>query len=307
MLSRTDFIRKSLENHLFWGRIMKEHLIFIVAGAVSKDVNIIRQANILKDSASALLAEAINLSNGVLTPAALEAQQFVTENTLPAELKTQSLTGLPVNTALTVAEMNLVSDSAVLVPGLEMAVHSLNQRGIVLSAQIADFKGMVRDALLSCSIFNWNFPLLLDHIRREALMYNANLMNLEAGIDPVDPALAPQLEAFWNRIMEEHALFIRNYLDPTEEELFETAHSFAKKFDKLKDEAEAAAIAQRPVNGLTRRSLAAAEDIRDFKEQGTEGILMCQIKSVIAPLLADHVTREANHYIRILNVLQCNR
>lgn len=33
---------------------------------------------------------------------------------------------------------------------------------------------------------------------------------------------------------------------------------------------------------------------------GTEGILSCDISSVILPLLADHVLREANHYIRIL-------
>lgn len=307
MLSRTDFIRKSLETHLFWARIMKEHLIFIIAGAVSKDVNIIRQAHILKDSASALLAEAINLSNGVLCPGALESQQFVTENTLPAELKTQNLTGIPVNPALTEAEMHLMSDGAVVVPGLELAVHGLNQRGIILSAQIAEFKGIILNAVLSCNIFTWNFPLLIDHIRREALMYNANLRNLEAGVDPVDPALAPQLEAFWNRIMEEHALFIRQYLDPTEEELFETANSFAKRFDTLKEEAEAAAARNRPVRELTRRSLTATREIRDFKEQGTEGILMCQIKSLIAPLLGDHVTREANHYIRILNVLQAKR
>lgn len=41
--------------------------------------------------------------------------------------------------------------------------------------------------------------------------------------------------------------------------------------------------------------------LRDFKEEATKGILGCKIKSVILPLLADHVVREANHYIRLLN------
>lgn len=39
---------------------------------------------------------------------------------------------------------------------------------------------------------------------------------------------------------------------------------------------------------------------RDFKAAGTEGIEKCKIRSVILPLLADHVLREANHYIRLL-------
>jgi hypothetical protein len=41
-------------------------------------------------------------------------------------------------------------------------------------------------------------------------------------------------------------------------------------------------------------------DIRDFKRQGTEGIIQCKIRSITFPLLEDHVVREANHYIRML-------
>jgi len=39
---------------------------------------------------------------------------------------------------------------------------------------------------------------------------------------------------------------------------------------------------------------------RDFKVAGVEGIENCKIRSLILPLLADHVLREANHFIRIL-------
>ena len=34
---------------------------------------------------------------------------------------------------------------------------------------------------------------------------------------------------------------------------------------------------------------------------GAKGISGCKIRSVILPLLADHVLREANHYIRLLS------
>ncbi len=40
--------------------------------------------------------------------------------------------------------------------------------------------------------------------------------------------------------------------------------------------------------------------LRDFKKAGAEGIVECKIKSIILPLLADNVLREANHYIRVL-------
>jgi hypothetical protein len=51
---------------------------------------------------------------------------------------------------------------------------------------------------------------------------------------------------------------------------------------------------------VTEKSLKNTIDIRDFKKQGTEGLIQCNIKSIAYPLLGDHVMREANHYIRIL-------
>ena len=37
-----------------------------------------------------------------------------------------------------------------------------------------------------------------------------------------------------------------------------------------------------------------------FPILGTKGIVCCEVSSIILPLLADHVLREANHYLRIL-------
>lgn len=54
------------------------------------------------------------------------------------------------------------------------------------------------------------------------------------------------------------------------------------------------------VSQVTANSLEATTAIRDFKAQGTEGILNCQVKSIIIPLLGDHTLREANHFLRLL-------
>jgi len=51
---------------------------------------------------------------------------------------------------------------------------------------------------------------------------------------------------------------------------------------------------------LNTMSLQETIALKQFKEAGNDGILNCKIKSIIIPLLADHVLREANHYIRIM-------
>lgn len=47
-------------------------------------------------------------------------------------------------------------------------------------------------------------------------------------------------------------------------------------------------------------ALALTQKFRDFKRAGVQGIETCRIRSLILPLLADHVLREANHYTRVL-------
>ena len=54
------------------------------------------------------------------------------------------------------------------------------------------------------------------------------------------------------------------------------------------------------IKTVTDRTITETVKYRYFKKAGTEGITGCQIKSIILPLLADHVLREANHYLRIL-------
>ena len=95
--------------------------------------------------------------------------------------------------------------------------------------------------------------------------------------------------------MMEHALFIRGLLDPSETELIHSADGFAKDYSELLTSCHAA---HRQTLGIN--SLEETIKFRDFKIAGTQGIEQCKIRSVILPLLADHVLREANHYIRLL-------
>lgn len=108
-------------------------------------------------------------------------------------------------------------------------------------------------------------------------------------------------EKFWNRQMAEHAEFISHLLDPTESDLILQANSFAGQFNRLEHIATGSVEGTKTLVQLTLETIMATRALRDFKAAGTEGLLICKIKSLIIPLLADHVLREANHYLRILN------
>ena len=87
-------------------------------------------------------------------------------------------------------------------------------------------------------------------------------------------------------------------LDPSENELIVNSNKFANEFEKLIKRAES--ITDDTKLSVTDDTLSQTIKLRDFKKDGTKGILECKIRSIILPLLSDHVIREANHYIRIL-------
>ena len=98
--------------------------------------------------------------------------------------------------------------------------------------------------------------------------------------------------------MMEHAEFIRGLLDPTECELIHTADDFARDYCELLERANEQDCKVR--EEVSKKTMELTEKYRDFKAAGTEGITGCNIRSIILPLLADHVLREANHYLRLL-------
>ena len=98
--------------------------------------------------------------------------------------------------------------------------------------------------------------------------------------------------------MMEHALFIRGLLDPSEDTLIDTADEFADEFKNLIKEAQD--MTDATIDSVTDETLNQTIKLKDFKQAGVQGISSCKIRSIILPLLADHVLREANHYIRLL-------
>jgi hypothetical protein len=71
-------------------------------------------------------------------------------------------------------------------------------------------------------------------------------------------------------------------------------------FDELTQIAKRADQNVYELAGVTNQAMVEVEKIRDFKAKGAEGLLTCKIRSIIIPLLADHVLREANHYLKLL-------
>ncbi|WP_440193249.1 DUF2935 domain-containing protein [Anaerocolumna jejuensis] len=297
MLTQQQYVILSLELHMFFGRIMKEHSIFLEAGFTPANPDYSKAADQFKEQFEIVLLNAVNLGNGIITPTVASSGEIVTNYTLGSEQKTQNFTGIAINQNITKLEADLYgSPNPRITPELIQQVKQLNTLTIPLLDGLIDFKSNILNNVLSCYMFTVNYPLLIEHILREAKMYRSHLAALESGQNP-DSSIK-ETELFWDQIMMEHALFIRGLLDPSENQLISTSNNFAQEYAALLQEAKSAT--DRTIEGITGATLQETLKYRDFKEAGTKGISECKIRSIILPLLGDHVLRESNHFIRLL-------
>ncbi|EEG29371.1 hypothetical protein CLOSTMETH_03021 [[Clostridium] methylpentosum DSM 5476] len=299
MNNNQKYVILSLELHLFFARIMKEHSLFLEAGFTPEGAKFARQAEHFKQQFEMLLSRAVRLSDCIISPEVINSGEIITEFTLTAEKQTQRFTGIQIDKRITQMESKLRSGHNPCV-NLELVreVKQLNQTSIRLLNGLIQLKENLIHNVLNCRLFTVNYPLLLKHILREAKLYRTYVTNYENGRD-FDCQNMRQIEQFWNQIMMEHALFIRGLLDPSENALIETSDGFAKDYERLL--AQSRERSDLALISTTGESLEETLKFRDFKQAGTEGIQDCKIQSIILPLLADHVLREANHYIRLLS------
>lgn len=293
-----NYVTLSIETHLFFARIMKEHALFLEAGFPCKETQWIQRADRLRNEFENLLRQVMQFNCGLMNHEILKSQELVTQFTLPAERRTSQLTGISIDHRITMAEQQLEADcSGNRHKRMIRSINQLNRRAIHLLDELIGFKESILREVEEGCLFTFNYPLLIQHILREAKLYRSILTDLVEDQRVSYKKIRDQ-EMFWNQIMMEHAWFIRGLLDPTETELIESADHFAVEYGELLEMARTQNC--KAMDGIRRKSLEETLKYRKFKEAGAEGILNCEIASLILPLLADHVLREANHYIRIL-------
>jgi len=174
---------------------------------------------------------------------------------------------------------------------------------------IIAFKSKLLRLLIQCKAEpGSNYPLLLDHIRREA-MHFLNLLRKPVPEDPLFALL--QVEVFWLRIMKEHIEFVIHLLDPSERELILQAEEFRKTFSRLLETArDLESMAEtRPKNfntviRFTQNVIRNTMELRDFKAAAFELARLCELLSIVStPLLLDHIRREADKFLNEMEIL----
>ncbi|MGE7090656.1 DUF2935 domain-containing protein [Lysinibacillus sp. NPDC048646] len=183
----------------------------------------------------------------------------------------------------------------------------------IAATNIFAFKRKVLGLILTCQLPGANnFPLLVDHTSREANYFRKRLIELNEGkLKPLADEIIKE-NVFYLRIMADHAKFIGHLLDPSERKLVDMARDFSNDFDELLFQArdlESMKPQSQTVPLLDQfldQNRVSVVSLRNFKKTARDLIEECKIKSIIHPLLADHVFREAEHFLEIIDMFEAH-
>ncbi|WP_338470811.1 DUF2935 domain-containing protein [Niallia sp. XMNu-256] len=189
-------------------------------------------------------------------------------------------------------------------------VQAFNNEVYQAAVAIWSYKRKVLVLSLRCEIRSNNYPLLVDHISREAAYFANRLKDLNEGKLAYQPDTIIQENVFFLRIMADHAKFIGHLLDPSERKLVEQSREFSHDFDQLVFQA-VDLDSMRPqsetrplLDQFLNQNRVSVASLRDFKKTARDLIEACRIKSNIHPLLADHTFREAERFIEIIDLFE---
>jgi hypothetical protein len=175
------------------------------------------------------------------------------------------------------------------------------------------FKRHILHLLVDCRLCGaWLNPLFVDHLSREALYFRKLLKKISGcGMTfPVDAMVSENI--FWVRGIADHVKFIRGLADPSERGFVSQAKVLGEKFDGLSLQARDLASMlwhYRPNNELVQFEkdlrVASGEAV-DFFATAESLVARCAAAAVIPPLLVDHIRREGEHWLAVLELIrQC--
>ena len=293
-MTQEKYVILSLELHMFFGRIMMEHAMFLEARTMPESSELIKPAVWYRRQFENVLYNAVVLGDGIISEAAASSGEMITPYTLASEQRTDYFTNIGTNQDLTKMQAKLRgSKTPNITPELIAQVKQLNSSVDPLIRGLIELKHEVLTELQMCRVFIAEYPIFVRNMLSEASDYSQRLTTLEKDADYHEDVLV-----LWKQGMMEHVVCYRNMLDPSETELLAIIDGFAHRYTDLMRKT-------RMIDDvMAMHSLSAAlkemMDYRDFVESLVGKIVACEVMSAMFPQMVDHSLREVNYFTRLL-------
>jgi len=300
MLNDVDFVRQSLTSNLYYLRTLREFATNIQLSFLQDNSTYVDTARDFGKRSEELGQILIKYADGNVPKEALDNNIFVTDYTLDAELLTEKLFNVDIDTDITEKELTLTAGIPNN-PSKEMIeeLDSVNKRALVIVTNFINFCEDIIQKMDNNELFSYSYISIIRAMIVEMSLYRTTLERLISR-QSIDPGYVVNYEYLFNNLLQRLSSFVRGLTDPSNDIVIIRASSFANEFGVLANEYKEAIANPDNAIDLEERTLDALERFRTFISDIIEDVLTARIYFIVEPIFLDNILTTTNYFKYIL-------
>ena len=293
MLTNEEFIRRSLEADLFYSRTFMENATLILTEEGLNKPAIDESFENEQKKYGEIDNEVLGIADNRVTEKFLDTKQIVTLLTKPIEEETMRNFDVSIDVSLTERSLALQSGSIVVTDELLNKITEINKKILdALSITLEKLEKLSREV-------DSKYMEPLDHIIRECEAAISEMRRLIDHYD-IDPTYIYNLLYTYDEFMLDFAVFFGLVINPTYIEEIKKFNIIADNYRKLLKQFNND-ISPYTIASLIKESQNITISFRNDTEKLNDEVAHDSKHIIVAPLFTDHILREINNFLAILN------
>lgn len=300
MLDNINFVRSTIESGLFYLRTLREFALSIRLSFFLNNEDYIKRAEDFVKKYEELGNVVVNY--GKISKAAYDNQIFFTDYTLDCELLTEKLFDVDLNTELTEKEQK-ISIGELIEPPEEVVktLKKLNNDALILTTDFVAFLREIYNKIDTNNLFSYLYQSVFEAMEEEANLYIEILNRLLIG-ETSDPVFVTNYVYRYQVLMNKISEFLRNFSDPSDEEIFNGFQIFSDTFKNLSNDYSKSIITPESQHLMNQQTIMAVDGFILFLRQTIQKVLNSSIHFIVEPVFLDNVLTEANYFRYLLGL-----
>ncbi len=296
LLTERDFYIQSLRDHLYYLRTIRQFCITIELSFYKNNEDYILIAQNYANEWDKIGREAISYTGGFVSKEALDNQIYVSEFSLPCEKLTEKLFGIKIDTAFTLEELNFkIGMNEKIDKDLINNIKLLNTKALNFARDFSRFCQEVRSKLDNNLLFSFSYSDFFNYLFDEVNTYILDLERI-INMEGYSPIYAVGYEYKFAITLQKTARFIRDWVDVTNENVFDLADYYVNSFGEIIDIYLKAAISPEVQSSLAENTKKILIDYQDFLKRTLSQLIKGELYFITPPVSIDNIYTSVNFY-----------
>lgn len=295
------FAQQSLIDNLFYLRTIRMFALNIQLSFFENNQDLIDIASDFGKRCEEFGKVAIDLADGKLDMQLKDVQIFLTPYTLDAELLTEKLFGIDINTDLTETELNLNYGNTNNVDQQYIEkLKELNNNTYLLVNNFYDFCNHILERINNNELFSYSYPLFYQYMILETDLLIKELDRLinKTGTDPI---LVVRYQYYYLEAIRWITKFIAGLSDPSQSDIINQARMFDQELSQLLNKYNNVVITPDIEIKLNNEALDISSRIQSFLSSIIVKVLNGDAYFIVEPIFLDNLLTDINYFIYLLN------